>query len=505
MLHNDLKFYSNKTPGKVAIISNEKSYTYGELWLDCNKIANWINSNLDCEAKVGIMLENCIESVLAVFGVSIAGFISVPLDSDIHERNLQFIIKDSSIKLIITSSEYIKRIEKINSTNSLFIVYVGDFIPNNKYYHFDKMLSLDNDENLIGKNVSVFDTAAIFYTTGTTGPKKGVELSHQNLIATTTNINEFMKIGSWAIESLPMRLSHSFGFGRIRCVFQVGGTIILENGFLRPEILINNMLKYKANGISSVPLGFVILLEYYNDFFKKLSHGIKYIEIGSASMKNKHKKMLMKLCPTARICMHYGLTEASRSTFIEFNSEKNKLNTIGKPSPNVEVKIVNKKYESVELNEVGEIIVKGPNVMKGYLNKSDLSNKYINNSWFRTDDFGSMDSDGYVQFFGRKKEIINIRGFMVAPIEVENVLMKYDGVKQAAVVGIKSNDKLSDKMIKAFIVIDNDNLSLDDLKTYSIENLEPYKVPESFEIINSIPVTSSGKIQRNLLENINRQ
>jgi long-chain acyl-CoA synthetase len=154
---------------------------------------------------------------------------------------------------------------------------------------------------------------------------------------------------------------------------------------------------------------------------------------------------------------------------------------------------------------VGEIIVKGPNVMKGYLNKSDLSNKYINNSWFRTDDFGSMDSDGYVQFFGRKKEIINIRGFMVAPIEVENVLMKYDGVKQAAVVGIKSNDKLSDKMIKAFIVIDNDNLSLDDLKTYSIENLEPYKVPESFEIINSIPVTSSGKIQRNLLENINRQ
>ena len=192
-------------------------------------------------------------------------------------------------------------------------------------------------ENILFK----YDITLISYTTGTTGPQKGVMLSHRNLLSATNNINKFIGIDSGVIESVPMRLSHSFGFARLRCIFEVGGTVVLENGLLRPEKVLTNIKKYKVNALSLVPSGFTIILDYYKDLFKTIAQQIKHIEIGSSQMYERHKIELIKLCPKARICMHYGLTEASRSTMIEFNSEKQKLHTVGRASPNVKIRIVN--------------------------------------------------------------------------------------------------------------------------------------------------------------------
>jgi len=301
------------------------------------------------------------------------------------------------------------------------------------------------------------------------------------------------------VESLPMPLSHSFGFARLRCVFDVGGTVILENGFLRPERVIENMRINNTNAISSVPAGFAILLDHYFEQFQDISQYIKYIEIGSAFMRQKHKEMLMELCSNARICMHYGLTEASRSTFIEFHSDKDKLYTVGKPSPNVDVKIIDKNGVDLKLNETGEILVKGEMVMQGYWNKEKMTNESLTDGWLHTGDLGLVDSDGYVHLLGRKKEIINIGGLKVAPGEVEEVLLKYDGIVEAAVIGIKSSDNISDETIKAFVVTDKSTLQIKHVEKYCLENLEPYKVPAQFEIVDSLPKTNSGKIQKHLL------
>ena len=394
-----------------------------------------------------------------------------------------------------------KYIKKINKKNKFKIILTDDLKSevDSKLINNKNKLDIYIDAFKPAKKSFESAIAFILYTTGTTGPKKGVILSHGNLLAATRNINKFMQIGPWAIESLPMRLSHSFGFARLRCVFDVGGTVILENGFLRPERILYNMKLHEANAISSVPAGFSILLEYYKEQFEEIGPQIRYIEIGSAFMRQNHKENLMELCPNARICMHYGLTEASRSTFIEFHAEKEKLHTVGKPSPNVELRIMGENGEELSPNQTGEILVKGQMVMNGYWNKDEITKNNMRNGWLHTGDLGAVDDEGYLHLLGRKKEIINIGGLKVAPGEIEEILLKCTEIEEVVIIGVQSLGDISDEMIKAFIVTNDNKLSIKYLEKFCLDNMESYKVPSVFEIVESLPKTASGKIQRHLL------
>ena len=232
---------------------------------------------------------------------------------------------------------------------------------------------------------------------------------------------------------------------------------------------------------------------------KKCSDKIRYIEIGSAFMKTEHKHKLMQLFPKARICMHYGLTEASRASFIEFHNDKQYLHTAGMPSPNVEIQIWDKSNKNLPKNTVGEIVVKGDFVMCGYWNKPELTNNSILNSWLKTGDVGKIDNNGFIHLLGRTNDIINIGGLKIAPGEIEEVLLNYEGICEACVIGIPSNDHLSRDVVKAFIVTDNIDIDIEKIIGYCMDQMESYKVPQTIEIVNSIPKTSSGKIQRHIL------
>ena len=504
-IHDSIKYFAKMYPDQCAIIYKDKSFSYAKIWNRILLIANWLSNRISKSSRIVICLENRLETVYSLYAISAAGLISVPLEQGIHEKNLLYILNDCDVETVITSKTQLNKFNRIKDKVNLknIILCGSDQIScsgNLSTFFFNDIFENSTIKTPLNLRYHrATDTVCILYTTGTTGPKKGVMLSHQNLLSATKNINQFIQIGSWAVESLPMPLSHSFGFARLRCVLDVGGTVILENGLLRPERVLNNMRLHKANAISTVPAGFSILLDYYKEEFEEIGPQIRYIEIGSAFMRQNHKDMLMKLCPKARICMHYGLTEASRSTFIEFHPEKDKLRTVGKPSPNVGIKIIDEDGNTLGVNETGEIMVKGGMVMKGYWNKEEMTNVCLTDGWLHTSDLGMIDSDGYVHLLGRKDEIINIGGLKVAPGEVEEVLLKNDGIVEVAVVGLKSTDGISDKTIKAFIVTNDNSLSFEEIEKYCLENLEPYKVPTQFEIVDSLPKTSSGKIQRHLL------
>jgi len=491
LIHNAIK---NKID-KIAIISNNREITYSEFFENFSSLGSFLKNRLAASSRIGMILKNSIEAAETMYACSHAEMILVPLDFNIQLKNLEYIVNDCEVSLIITNERIYRKFKDYFEAQKIAVLLIEDFKENKK-----------NILHLAGSGLQTFSNnaniATILYTTGTTGPKKGVMLGHDTLIEASKNINDFMQIGDWVVESSPMPLSHSFGFARMRCVLESGGTLILEDSFIRPEKILYNMKKYNANGLSSVPTGFSIMLKCFFSVFKEVAQNIKYIEIGSAFMRDKYKQHLMQLMPQARLCMHYGLTEASRACFINFNSEKDYLHTVGRPSPNVDVEIRDKKGVSLGRNEVGQIYIKGKMLLKGYWKKDDLFKKNYRDNWFNSNDIGMIDDNGYIHLYGRKDDIMNIGGLKVAPGEVEEIILKHPEIAEVAVVGFKNEDDISNETIASFIVPNSSDftLNIESLQKFCLQFLEPYKIPKQMEIVKELPKTNSGKIQRHLLK-----
>ena len=224
------------------------------------------------------------------------------------------------------------------------------------------------------------------------------------------------------------------------------------------------------------------------------SEKLNYIEFGSAYMSEKDKISITKLFPKTRLCMHYGLTEASRSTFIEFNSTKNYLNTIGKPTSNVEINIFDKNGNKLIHGEEGEICIKGEHVSKEFLNINKTDVFY--GEYFRSGDIGLINNKGYIVLKGRSKDLINIGGKKLSPIEVEDKIKELDSELEAVCIGIPDPQGVLGEVVKAFIIKGSSKHNFEEIDVFLKRNLEKYKVPLEYVWINEIPKTSSGKIER---------
>ena len=259
-----------------------------------------------------------------------------------------------------------------------------------------------------------------------------------------------------------------------------------------------------ATGFAAVPAGIALLLRSSGDRLGYYANQLKYIEIGSASMPLEHKHKLMQLLPKTRICMHYGLTEASRSTFIEFHSAGDKLpDSIGKPAPNVKMKIVDSQYHKLQPKKIGRIMVRGSNVMKQYYKNEEMTKEVFKSGWLYTGDLGYEDERNYFYLIAREKEMINVGGLKVAPVEIEQLLKRHGSIEDCACVGIPDPKCISGEVPKAFIVYNKNypNRPNDiELTDFLRDDLESYKLPVEFEWIDSVPKTTSGKIQRLLLK-----
>lgn len=500
LLFDPVRIHAEKHPGRIAVYEKERAIPYSDLWDMVQRFGLWLGSRFETRSRIGMMLSNSWEAVVAYYGISYAGMIAVPLDIDMHPRNVSYIVRDCGICVFITDKKRKTTLSRDCDLGDMtFILKEGSGDEAVIADHFLPDIVSGSGMLPAGAlNIHTEDTVVILYTTGTTGPRKGVMLSHGNLQAAVKNINTFMGFTDDIIESLPMRLSHSFGFARMRCVFETGGTVILENGLLRPELVLMNMMERKSNSISSVPAGFSIFLEMFPELFLKVAPNIRYIEIGSDFMKRKHKEMLVQMCPNARICMHYGLTEASRAAFIDFRRDWKHLDTVGRPSPNVKIKIADDAGGMKEADRSGEILIRGDMIMNGYWGKPGLTRTCFSDGWFHTGDTGFFDSDGYLHLMGRKEEILNVGGMKIAPGEIEKILLKYDNIKEAAVVAINTQNSLTPKIIKAFIVLKDEKKSvgLQDLRKFCLKEMEGYKIPQALEILSELPKTDSGKIKR---------
>lgn len=463
-------------PNKVAIISGKKRITYQQLCDGILAARQYYQKELKLAAGSDIILAagKQVEFAYAYFGAHMAGLRVSPIDAATNPTRLEFVFKTTAAKVLIGFDKAENDGNKISlkSFEGLPVAEVGN-------------VAFPDME----------DTADILFTTGTTGTPKGVPLTYKNEAAAARNINEFIGNTSTDVELLALPISHSFGLGRLRCTLSKGATIILLGSFANVKKLFRVMDEEHVTGFTMVPASWRYLQKFTGNKLGDYAGQLRYIEMGSAYFSAEEKQQLADLLPNTRVCMHYGLTEASRSAFMEFHEDKPCLDSVGKPSPHTDICIFDDQGNKLSNGSEGEICVKGEHVTNGYINhpKEDV----FFGDYFRTGDWGYINQDGYLYLKSRKKELINVGGKKITPVEVETELLKIDGVADCAVVGVPDPDGMLGEVVKAFIVKEpGSSITFEEITSKLQGRLEGYQQPALYEWINEIPRTQNGKIQR---------
>lgn len=473
--------HSEKNPSKYALISDKQKMTYAELVNQVDYIVKLLTNQYGIQSgdKIVLAAHKQHEFITSYLATHLTGAVAIILDYETSSNRLDFIIEKTKPKLILGKFKYLQD----NSNDNFYqLILEGKYISNNtiefNYPNFD-----------------INNTADILFTSGTTGLPKGIQLTNKNIAAAANNINTFIGIEETDVELLALPISHSFGLGRVRCLLAKGATIVLSNGFTNVKRYFANILEHSVTGLAFVPSAWAYLYKMSGERISEFKNQIRYVELGSAPMSIDEKEFLKSLLPNSKICMHYGLTEASRSTFLDF-SEKTKLHTIGKASPNVDIKIVDKQGKELQRKEVGEIIVKGDHICSTFF---DEQNNNIDNyfgEYIRTGDSGFMDEDGYISLAGREVELINVGGKKVYPQEIETILNSIEHIAESACVGVPDENGVLGEVVKAYLVGDESKVDIQNIKSIVQAQLESYKWPSSYDWINELPKTESGKIQR---------
>ena len=468
-----------QSPDKIALISGDTEVTYDQLWKNSLKAAYKLRETYELKKGDRVILAAAgkLEFVYVYFGVHLAGGICVPIDPDTNQTRFNHILASTTPICVMGSLHNVKQ-ETI------------DFVD---------VISGEQHAPFVAPSLA--DISDILFTTGTTGAPKGVALSYLNIAAAARNINEYIGNTADDIELLALPISHSFGLGRLRCTLTKGATIVMLGTFANVKKFFGEMKRCNVTMFAMVPASWGFIKKMSGKYIGKFANQLKFIEIGSSFMPIEEKVFLMEQLPNTRICMHYGSTEASRSAFMEFHAYKNNLLSAGHASPNCDIKIFSPEGHTLPIGEEGEVCVKGEHVTCNYWNETPerfASDFY--DGYFRTGDCATMDADGNIYLKSRIKEMINVGGKKVAPMEVEDILNTISGVKESACIGIPDPGLVLGEVVKAFVVAE-DSLSNEDIMEQLRPKLEVYKLPVEIERINEIPKTSSGKIQRLSLKN----
>lgn len=478
LLHT-IRDHAKKIANKTALIEGDNYICYSELWNKITGAASFLRHlNLRYGDTIVLSARKELEFIYVYLASHLLGIRNVVIDSDSNDERKQYIISIVQPKCIFGFD-----FQKIQSFD---------------YKNLDFSLSFTDGL----QKISSSDIADIMFTTGTTGAPKGVLLTHQNIYASACNINNYIGNTSDDIELLGLPICHSFGLGRLRCTLINGATIIILGNFANIKLVFQTIERYHVTIFGMVPAVWAYIKKFSGTRISKYANQIKYIEIGSAAMLESEKEGMAKLFPNTKICMHYGLTEASRSAFIEFHRDKEHLESIGKPvSSDVMIKILNTQGNECAVCTEGEICVKGNMVTPSYLLPED--NQYAFwGDYFRTGDLGYKDKNGYFYLTGREKEMINVGGKKVSPVEIENAIIDL-GIEDCICIGVDDTQGILGQVVKAYMIKGTSDLTFDDITAKLMIKLEHFKIPVDYEWVTNIPKTPSGKKQR-LKINVNK-
>jgi long-chain acyl-CoA synthetase len=505
ILQARLQDTAQRVPDKEALRCKDEVISFGELERESNRLGHVLRKlGLKRSDRVAIVAANSIEFVVAHWGILKAGGISVPIPPESSRNSLTFILRNCTASYAIVQSGCLRAVlPALASVESLGAILLCGRQPHDqavqstprvRFYDMTEACGSESGEPLELRNIDL-DTALIIHTSGSTGHPKGVMLSHLNLDVAAENIIRFVGIGDSDVELSMLPLTHTFGLAHIHCYARMGGRVILESNLRDPLHLLKLLASERVTSFPGTPAMFGILLEAYAEPLARYGRELRYIVINTAPMPVERAQRLLALLPGTEVYMYYGLTEASRSSFLRYREDPRKMASVGRATPNVEIGILDETMQEVPPNTEGEVVIRGSTVMQGYWNAPDATRAALTTEGLRTGDLGYLDEDGFLYITGRIKDLINVDGQKVSPQEIEHVVLSVEGVRDAAAV--PHPHPLMGEVVKVFVVKEPGS-TVEDHQIIAVcrSRLETYKVPREISFCDTIPRTQAGKMQR---------
>ncbi|KYG91585.1 long-chain-fatty-acid--CoA ligase [Metasolibacillus sp. FSL H7-0170] len=516
----------NEYPDKIAVHFMGKELTYKELYESALKFANYLRSlGVEKDDRVAVMLPNCPQAVIAYYGTMYAGGIVVQTNPLYTERELQYQMADSGAKVLLVMDILYPRAMKIikeTALENVIVTGIKDYLPfpknlvypfiQKKQYGFSVKVEHSGTNHLFTHIMQSSspqpialdfdfeqDIALLQYTGGTTGSPKGVMLTHKNLIANTKMCDAWMYQSDEGNEVILgiLPFFHVYGMTTvlILAVMMKSKMVLLPK--FDAEQALKTIDKQKPTLFPGAPTMYIGLLNQPNIENYDLS-SIKACLSGSAPLPVDVQEKFEKITG-GKLVEGYGLTETSPVTHANFIWHERVVGSIGVPWPNTDAIILRGgDYEPLPPGEIGEIAVKGPQVMKGYWNRPEETAMSFYDGWFLTGDLGYMDENGYFYVVDRKKDMIIAGGFNIYPREIEEVLYEHEAIQECVVAGIP--DPYRGETVKAYVVLkEGYSVSEEQLDEYCRKSLAAFKVPRHYEFRKELPKTAVGKILRRSL------
>ncbi len=522
-LYTILDETASKFPKNIAIRFYNYTLTYEQLKDKVERLKTALyDLGIRKGDKVALMLPNTPHYVIAYYAVLKLGAIVVQMNPLYAPGEIKFILNNSEAKALITLDLFLDKVIKVKDEveTSIFIVgRVKEFlkfplnvlssiknifssipsIPDDFHVFSELLLTSPRD---IDVQIDPKEDVAVFqYTGGTTGFPKAAMLTHFNLMANTQQIVSWTPGIGYGKERclliIPLFHVYSMSVGMNYTIY-IGGEIILVPKFHTEEAM-KLIQKYKVTLFPGVPAMYNAIINHP----KVKSYNLRSIKIclsGASPLPVEVKEKFEKLTG-AKLTEGYGLSEASPVTHANPIYGKNKPGSIGIPFPDTDAKIVDIETGKKEMpvGEPGELIIKGPQVMKGYWKNDEETKKTLRDGWLYTGDIAKVDEEGYFYIVDRKKDMIIVHGYNVYPRVVEEVLYKHPKVKEATVVGVKLKER-ADEMVKAYVVLkEGEKATKEEIVEFCKKHLAPYEVPEEVEFVDEIPKSLIGKPLRRVL------
>ena len=486
---------AQKRLDKVAMYWGESEFTYGALYGLSLAVAKQLADQFGVKAgdRVALWLKNRPEFVPALFGILNAGAVVVPINNFLKPEEVNYILQDAGINVVISDAELGVHFPASSAARpGLKLLKVEDFDRGG----LDRASAAAVDLIKRTSAQAESELAVIIYTSGTTGRPKGAMLSHGNLLHNVNSCRLILETveGDRLAVLLPLFHSYMLTVGLLLPLL-VGGSLVLVKSLNQPHHILQEICRRQATILPAIP-----------QFYRTLTHApvgalpFRVCVSGAAPLpvqvlKDFEAKFKIPLIEG------YGLSEASPVVTKNPLRGDHKPGSIGLPVPNVEVSVQDDDGRMLGTNEVGEICVRGGNVMLGYWNKPEETAKTIRNGWLLTGDIGYRDVDGYYFITDRKKDMLLVNGINVYPREIEEVIYQFAGVKEAAVVGIP--DARKGEQAIAFVV-PNEGVTLDEraLLQFLKGKIADYKLPKRITALAALPRNATGKVLKTSLRDL---